>query len=355
MSLGFILCIYFLKGILMPFLTGLLVAYAMNPAVSKLEKWGVSRGIGTSLMTISFFFSIALLLFIAIPFIQTELLYLASRVPQYGERIMTALKPLLDEASLYIAPNDIERLRSLASTYMGDVISWGIRVLVGILTSSLALANLISLIVVTPVVAFYCLRDWKKIITTIDRWLPRPYAPTIRLLFKEINTTIGGFAKGQAFVCLLVGAYYTFMLTLVGLDFGFVVGLVIGVIAFIPYVGAIVGFMLSIGIALAQYSQWSSVGIIAAIFFVGQILEGYLFIPYFVGDRIKLHPVWVIFALFAGGFLYGFVGILFALPIAAALGVLLRYVLELYMKSPYYSGQPLPSKTIPHEATDPSS
>ncbi len=352
LGIAFIGGLYLLKSILMPFLTGLLVAYAMNPAVRFFERWGISRGLGTAFMVLSFFFSIGLLLFIAIPFIQTELLYLASRVPQYGERLLAAVKPLLDEASHYIQPTDIERLRSLASSYMGEVLTWGIRLLAGILTNSLALANLISLIVVTPVVAFYCLRDWGKIITTIDSWLPRPYESTLRHLFQEMNTTIGGFARGQALVCLIVGIYYSIALTLANLDFSLVVGVVIGIMAFIPYVGALFGFMLSIGIALSQFSDWESVGIIAGIFLVGQTLEGYLLIPYFVGDRIRLHPVWVIFALLAGGFLYGFVGILFALPVAAAIGVLVRYGLQTYLKSPYYLGKTLPLSKKSREAAD---
>lgn len=339
LGVAFLIGFHFLQGILMPFLTGLLVAYAMNPAVRQFENWGISRSIGSGLMILSFFLIIGLLLFIAIPFIQAELLRLAARVPQYGERVITTLKPLLDEIPQYIGPSDLERLRELASTYLADVVTWGIKLLASILTSGLALANLISLIVITPVVAFYLLRDWNKIIKTIDRWLPRPYEPTIRKIFTEINETIGGFARGQALVCILLGFYYSIALTLANLDFGAVVGVVIGVLAFIPYVGALVGFMLSIGIALSQFADWLSVGIIAGIFLLGQTMEAYLMIPYLVGDRIGLHPVWVIFALLAGGVLYGFVGILFALPVAAAVGVLVRYALEYYLKSPYYLGQ----------------
>lgn len=352
---AFIVSLYLLQSILMPFLTGLLVAYAMNPGVRRLEKMGIPRHIGTFLMILSFFLVIGLLLFIAIPFIQTELLYLASRVPQYGERIMIALKPLLDEASQYAQSYDLERIREVASTYLGDVVSWGIKLLAGILTGSLALANLISLIVITPIVAFYFLRDWDKIIKTIDSFFPRPYEPALRRLFTEINETIGGFAKGQALVCLVVGTYYCITLTLAGLDFSLVVGVVIGIMAFIPYVGALVGFMLSIGIALAQFPDWYSVGVIAGIFAIGQTVEGYLLIPYFVGDRIGLHPVWVLFALLAGGVLYGFIGILFALPVAATLGVLARHGLELYLKSPYYLGQSSGRRKKSREATSSSS
>ncbi|MBA3813037.1 MAG: AI-2E family transporter [Alphaproteobacteria bacterium] len=348
--LAFGIALYFLESILMPFLAGLLVAYAMNPAVRIFQKWGISRKVASSFMIISFFLLIALLLFIAIPFIQTELTVLASHVPEYGERIMTTLKPLLEDVFDYTY--DAKRLRTFASANLGDVVSWGIKLLARILTNSLVIANVISLIVITPIVAFYCLRDWNLIINTIDHWLPRPYAPTIRRVFKDINETIGGFAKGQALVCLMIGTYYAIALTFAGLDFSIVVGVVIGVMAFIPYVGALVGLILSIGIALAQFTEWSSVGIVAAIFVVGQTMEAYLLIPYFVGNRIGLHPVWVLFALLAGGALYGFIGILFALPCAAAIGVLIRYTREFYFLSPYYLGYPPSLNQESREATD---
>lgn len=340
--------LYLLEGILMPFLTGLLIAYGMNPAVRNFEKWGVPRSIGSSFLIVSFFLLIGLLLIIAIPFIQTEFLRLASRIPQYGERILAALKPLLEDASHYIEEHDVERLRTFATANLGEGVTWGLKFLVKILTNSIAFANLVSLIVITPIVAFYCLRDWNLIISTIDRWLPRTYEPTIRGIFTDINITIGGFVKGQAFVCLMIGTYYSIALTLAGLDFGIVVGIVIGVMAFIPYVGAFVGFMLSIGIALAQFTEWSSVGVVAGIFAVGQTLEAYLLIPYFVGNRIGLHPVWVLFALLAGGALYGFIGILFALPVGAAMGVLIRYLRDYYFRTPYYLGKMSGSREATH-------
>lgn len=355
LALIFVGLLCYFQAILLPFLTGLLVAYAMSPAVRRLELWGISRPFGTSLVILSFFLLIALLLFIAIPFIQTELLHLASRVPQYGERVMNSLKPFLNEASTYVEADDIKRLRELGSNYLVDIITWGIKLLAGILTSGLAIANLISLIVITPIVAFYFLRDWDKTIKSIDSWLPRPYEPTIKRLVTEMNAIIGGFAKGQALVCLVLCFYYSFALTLIGLDFSIVVGIVIGVLAFIPYVGAIFGLMLSTGIALAQFSEWTTVGIVIGIFVVGQSIEGYFLIPYLVGDRIRLHPVWVIFTLLAGGLLYGFIGLLFALPVAAAIGVLVRFGLESYLKSSYYLGHPSPPKSTSHAATRSSS
>ena len=334
----FITSIYLVKGILFPFIAALLVAYAMTPAVRRLERIGLSRGLATALMITGFCIAIVSLLFVAVPFIQTELTNLAKQVPHYGERIWSVVGPLTEELSHYVEPSDMARLRDTASGYLADVVSWGIRLIAGILTSTLAIANLISLIVVTPIVAFYVLRDWNTMISTVDSWLPRKYAPTIRNVLKDINTTIGGFAKGQATVCVILATYYMAMLTLVDLDFSITVGSVIGFISFIPYVGAFVGFLLSMGIALAQFSDWWSIGLVAGVFFVGQMIEGYLLVPNLVGDRIGLHPAWVIFAVLAGGVIYGFVGILIALPVAAAIGVLFRYGLNYYKKSPYYLG-----------------
>lgn len=334
----FILCVYLVKGILLPFIAGLLVAYAMTPGVVKMEKMGLSRSIATTIMVVGFCVSIILLLFIAIPFLQTELVIFAKQVPNYSDRIWQSTEPLIDWLSAYLAPSDMARIRETASSYAVDVISWGIKVVVNVLTSSLAIANLISLVVITPILAFYFLRDWNLIIDTIDSYLPRDYAASIRRIFFDINTTIGGFARGQGLVCLFLGIYYSIMLTIADLDFSITVGMVIGFFAFVPYVGAIIGFLLSIGIALAQFSDWWSIGIVASIFAVGQTIEGYILIPRLVGDRIGLHPVWVMFSILAGGVIYGFVGILFALPIAAAIGVLVRFGLATYKKSTYYIG-----------------
>jgi len=334
----FIAVVYWVKGILLPFIAGFLVAYAMTPAVRQFQKWGLSRTLGTSIMVVGFCIAIVTLLFIAVPFLQMELAQLARHVPQYGQRLWVVATPIIEDLSRYVGPSDIARLHETASGYMADVVTWGIKLIVSVLTSSLALANLISLVVITPIVAFYLLRDWNLMLVTVDGWLPRKQAPTIRKVIFDIHEAIGGFAKGQSTVCLILAIYYMFMLTVVNLDFSITVGFVIGIISFIPYVGAIMGFLLSIGIALAQFSDWWPVGMVAGVFAVGQTLEGYLLVPNLVGDRIGLHPVWVIFAVLAGGVIYGFVGILIALPVAAALGVLFRFGLEAYRKSPYYLG-----------------
>lgn len=331
--------LYMIQGILLPFISGLFVAYILSSGNRYLESLGLPRPVATLLLIVSFLLAIGLLLFIAIPFIQTELLRLTTHIPQYGERVLNSLKPYFSDPAFHLDEDDLTRLRNIGSTYLIDVVTWIIRVIVGILTGGLALANLISLLVITPIVAFYFLRDWNLMIATVDNWLPRPQASSIRQIIREIHATLSGFARGQIFVCLSLGIYYTVALSLIHLDFSIIVGSIIGLIAFIPYVGAFVGFILSFGIGLAQFSDTFSLILIIAIFVAGQTFEGYFLIPYLVGDRIGLHPIWVIFAILAGGVVLGFVGILLALPIAAALGVLLRHGLHRYKQSIYYLGQ----------------
>ena len=202
----------------------------------------------------------------------------------------------------------------------------------------MAFANLISLLVITPVVAFYLLRDWDRLIARIDTWLPRDHAETIRERVREVDRTLAGFLRGQGTVCLILGLFYAIALSIAGLDFGLVVGLVAGLLSFIPYVGAIIGLVLSVGLALLQFDDWLRVAIVAGIFFVGQAVEGNFLTPKLVGESVGLHPVWIIFGLLAGGALFGFVGVLLAVPAAAVIGVGVRFALDRYLQSPYYRG-----------------
>ena len=210
----------------------------------------------------------------------------------------------------------------------------------GVVTSSVALANLLSLLFITPVVAFYLLRDWDRLKNQTNSLLPQRHAETIRQQLALVDRTLAGFVRGQATVCLVLAAYYGIGLTVIGVDFGLVVGIGIGLISFIPYLGSITGFVVSVGIALAQFDSWLPVGLVVGLFAFGQFLEGYVLTPRLVGDRVGLHPVWVIFALLAGGSLFGFVGLLLAVPAAAVIGVLTRFAVLRYRKSRYYQGDP---------------
>jgi predicted PurR-regulated permease PerM len=218
--------------------------------------------------------------------------------------------------------------------------SWIGAALIRIVGSGVAFANLLSLLFITPVVAFYLLRDWDHFVRRIDDLLPLEHRKTILAQFREVDRNLAGFARGQASVCLVLAIYYALGLTLVGLEFGLVVGLGIGLISFIPYVGSITGLIVSLGIALAQFPTWGPVGLVLGVFVVGQILEGYVLTPRLVGNRVGLHPVWVIFALLAGGTLFGFVGLLLAVPVAAVIGVLTRFAVQQYLASRYFRGDP---------------
>jgi len=208
-----------------------------------------------------------------------------------------------------------------------------------IVGSGFALFNVLSLVVVTPVVAFYLLRDWRRAVARIDSWLPRRYTGVLRAQAREVDRILSAWLRGQAMCCLLLALFYAVSLTVVGLDLGLIVGLAAGMLSFIPYVGSITGGAASIGLALAQF-HWPGVAVVAGVFVLGQVLEGYVIYPRFLGDRVELHAVWVIFALFAGGAVFGFVGVLLAVPVAAALGVLARFWLRRYLGSPLYLEPP---------------
>jgi predicted PurR-regulated permease PerM len=226
---------------------------------------------------------------------------------------------------------------------LGDLVSQGAGWLTAFVKSlwsgGQALISIFSLMVVTPVVAFYLLNDWDRMLITVDGWVPRAQRGTVRHLAREIDIAIAAFVRGQTGVCLILGSFYALGLTITGLNFGLLIGLVSGVITFIPYVGSMTGLVLATGVAVAQFwPDWAPIFAVVAIFLVGQFLEGYIIAPKLVGESIGVHPVWLMFALFAFAYLFGFVGMLLAVPLAAALGVIARFGLRRYLQSPIYTG-----------------
>jgi predicted PurR-regulated permease PerM len=205
--------------------------------------------------------------------------------------------------------------------------------------SGKSIISLASLLVVTPVVAFYLLYDWDRMVATVDGWLPRDHRKTIHNLLVEINEAVAGFVRGQGTLCIILGAFYGIALTIAGLNFGLLIGLFAGLVSFIPYVGSLSGFILSVGVALVQFwPSWIPIAIVVAIFIVGQFLEGNILQPKLVGESVGLHPVWLMFALFAFGSLFGFTGMLVAVPVSAAIGVIVRFALGRYLASELYWG-----------------
>jgi predicted PurR-regulated permease PerM len=331
-----LVALYLLRGILMPFAAGMIIAYFLDPLADRLERLGASRLAATGLITIGFFIALVLLLVLILPLAQGQVGSFAGKVPGYVERLVTWAQPALRHAQRYLSPQDLERLRSALGDSAGTAMGWIGELLTGLLAGGAAVINALSLIFITPVVTFYMLRDWDRMVAKVDGWLPRAHVATIRAQAVEINRTLAGFLRGQASVCLLLAAYYGIGLTVVGLDVGLVLGLGVGLVAFVPYVGAISGFALGIVLALAQSHDWSLPGLVTLVFLGGQVLEGNFLTPKLVGDKVGLHPVWIIFALLAAGSLFGFLGILLAVPAAAVIGVLARFALARYLSSPLY-------------------
>lgn len=336
----FLAALWLLRGILLPFVAGMAIAYLLDPLAKRLERLGVSRLLATVLIVTLFVLAFVLLILLIAPILADQLWALIARLPDYVQRLQ----------ALVTDPN-LPWLRKIVgegfaeNSSLGDLVKEGAGWLTAFLRSlwsgGQALVSIFSLIVVTPVVAFYMLYDWDRMIAAVDRWIPVNHRATVRALAREINLAIAGFVRGQAGVCLILGSYYAVALTLTKLNFGFLIGFVSGLITFIPYVGSMTGLVVGGSVAIAQF--WPDVTpiiMVIGIFLVGQFIEGYVLAPKLVGESVGLHPVWLMFALFAFGSLFGFVGLLLAVPLAAAVGVLARFALRQYLASPLYTGEP---------------
>jgi predicted PurR-regulated permease PerM len=282
---------------------------------------------------------------ILVPLIQVQIVQLIAGVPHLVTTLQGELGRLIQTLQQRLPAEDISKLRDLVGAKLAEALTWLAELVQGVITSSLAILNIISLVVVTPIVTFFLLRDWERLIAVIDAYIPRQSLDTVRGQARLVSDTLVGFVHGQALVCLILAAYYSIALTLAGLSAGAALGVLIGVLAIIPILGAASGFVLAIGLAASQFGTWTRIAVVAGIFIVGQFMEGNFLTPKLLGDRIHLHPVWVIFALFAGGALFGFVGVLLAVPAAAVIGVLARFALSRYVRSSLYDAPPPESET----------
>ncbi len=335
----FVLALYELGAVLTPFVAGMAVAYLLNPVVARLERAGLSRTAATALVTLGFCVIVGAALVLVAPVLAGQLAGFARRLPQYVDTLRLRVLPLIELARDALPPGTIEKMQSSAMEYIGPAATWLGQVLLRIIGGGVLLANLLSLAVIMPIIAFYMLRDWPRIVARVDGWLPRDQAETIRAEVREVDRTLAGFLRGQSIVCLTLGCFYGIGLSVAGLDFGLAVGMLTGFISFIPYFGMALGLVVGLSLAIVQFTSWHGVAMVAAVFAVGQFLEGNFLTPRLVGDRIGLHPAWIIFALLAGGALFGFVGILLAVPVAAVIGVGVRFALNRYLSSPYYLGR----------------
>lgn len=339
----FLLLLYLLRGVMLPFVAGMAVAYFLDPACDWLEEKGSSRTVATSFITAGFFLVAMLLLVLLAPLAFGQVAELFEKIPDYAAAVREKITPLLALLEPYIGKNGVVELLDTLKASTGDAVKWLARLAGGMVNQLEALANLVSLLLITPIVSFYLLRDWDHLVAKVDSWLPRAHVETIREQFREIDRTLAGFVRGQVTVCLILGSFYGIGLSLVGLDFGFIIGFATGLVSFVPFFGMLVGFVVGMGLAIAQFDGWLYVGLVAAVFVAGQIIEGNFLTPKMVGERVGLHAVWVIFALLACGVLFGFVGVLLAVPLAAVVGVLVRFGMGRYLESPLYlAGAPPP-------------
>ncbi len=337
----FILFLYVFRNILLPFVAGMVLAYFLDPVADRLERTGLSRVMATVLILVAFVIILALGLVILIPILAQQMADFVSHMPEYLSRLqglVTNYNPEWLKERFGVDPESLrEGLNSLLSSSVGFLTT----IVESIWNSGLALFNIAGLFVVTPVVAFYMLLDWDRMVAAVDSWVPRDYVHTVRRLAAEINASTAGFVRGQGTLCIILGIMYGTGLTLVGLNFGILIGIFAGLISFIPYVGSMVGLVLSVGVAFVQFwPDWLWVAAVAGVFFTGQFIEGNILQPRLVGKSVGLHPVWLMFALFAFGALFGFVGLLVAVPAAAAVGVLVRFAVSRYLESPLYIGHP---------------
>jgi predicted PurR-regulated permease PerM len=286
--------------------------------------------------------TIVVLMILTVPIIVSELTLFIDNFPLYIRRLHALAtdpsRPWLSRIigeGLGQAERSLGELTTLASSWFGTFLR-------SIWSGGRALISVISLAVVTPIVACYLIYDWNRMIAAVDNWVPPARRETVRALAREVDDTIGGFVRGQSALCLILAVYYAAALSLIGLKHGLLIGFAAGLISFIPYVGSFSGLVVSTCVAIAQFwPSWTSILLVPAIFFIGQSLGDYVLSPYFVGRRVRLSPVWVMFALFAFGYLFGFVGLLIAVPLAAAIGVLMRFALRQYYASPLYAAAPV--------------
>ena len=334
--------LYVFSDILLPFLAGMALAYFLDPVADRLERLGLSRVMATVLILFAFLVVLVLAFVILIPVLATQMADFAGKLPEYLARLQTLITSFdpqwLEQRFGVNADNLREGLNSLITSGFGFLAT----VFQSLWSSGVALFSIVSLFVVTPVVTFYMLLDWDRMVAVVDSWVPRDHVDTVRQLATDINSATAGFVRGQGTLCLILGALYAVGLTLTGLNFAILIGLFAGLISFIPYVGSLTGLTLSVGVAFVQFwPDWKMVLAVAAVFFFGQFIEGNILSPKLVGKSVGLHPVWLMFALFAFGALFGFTGLLVAVPAAAAIAVLVRFAIARYLESPLYKGHDL--------------
>jgi predicted PurR-regulated permease PerM len=337
----FVLVLWVFRGILLPFIAGIALAYLLNPVVGLLERARISRGWAAAAVLGVVIMFVVWALLLVVPLITDQAVGLATRLPGYFTELQALLNRWAPEIYQWLGVGESQQ----AESGVTDIFTRGLGI-VGNLAAQLAqsgltLLNAFGLVIITPVVAFYILLDWDAMMRYVDNLLPREHRIEIQGVLAEIDRAMAGVLRGQGSVVVVLSFYYSAALTMTGLSFGLAVGLLAGVLSFVPYVGFLTGFVLSMAIALVQFwPDWVMVLIVFLVFAVGQFLESNILYPKLVGSSIGVNPVWLMFALFAFALLFGFVGLLLAVPLSALAGVLTRFAVRKYKQSSLYLGRP---------------
>ncbi len=334
-----ILILLLLRDVLLPFVAGMAIAYFLDPVADRLETIGLSRLWATLVIVMSFVVMFVVFVIVLVPILVQQLSGLGANLPGYISSLQQMITEqgqgwLSDVFGIEVTQfsGSIQNLVQKATDWLGGLLT-------SIWSGGIAFVSFLALFIVTPVVAFYMLYDWDRMVAKIDSWLPRDHVAIVRQLAAEIDVAIAGFVRGQGTVCLILGTFYAIGLTVIGLNFGLLIGLVAGLISFVPYVGSTLGLVVAGIVAVVQFwPEWIPIASVLGVFIFGQFAEGNFLSPKMVGSSVGLHPVWLMFALFAFAYLFGFVGMLLAVPLAAAIGVLSRFSLQQYLASDIYTG-----------------
>jgi predicted PurR-regulated permease PerM len=336
-----LLGLWIFSPILTPFVLAAVIAYFLDPVATRLTRIGVPRGLAALLLIFALVAFALLFLLLLYPLLIAQVGILLQRLPSYVLGVSQAVGDAMTALAERLGPEIFDnRLQDLAVGQAGAIISYLGTSAARLIGGGVALFNVFTYVTVTPVVGFYLLRDWPRMLVRIDAWLPRRSAATLRQLARDTDRVLSAWLRGQLLCCALLAIYYAAALSALQLELGLTVGLMAGILSFIPYIGSITGLIAALALALAQFGTWNWVLAVLAVFVTGQVVEGYIIYPRLLGDRVELHAVWVIFALFAGGVAFGFLGVLLAVPLAAIIGVIARYWLRRYLESPLYLDPP---------------
>ncbi|PNG26831.1 AI-2E family transporter [Methylocella silvestris] len=357
----FVLLLWLFSGVLLPFAAALALGYLLNPVADRLERLGLNRLGATLLIMAGFILILALILVLVMPAFWRQLSSFLQALPDYAVRLEDLAADFGARFAQDHGGSILEKLgfgketstdlRNSTSDLVNQAAQWAGAFVKSIWSSGAALISVVSLLVLTPVVAFYMLLDWDKMIATVDSLVPLRHRGTVRELAREIDAALAGFLRGQSLVCLFLGLWYGVGLSLIGLNFGLLIGITAGFLSFIPYVGSLTALVLSAVIAIVQgWPEWRLTIMAIGVVVSGQFLEGNILSPKLVGGSVGLHPVWLIFALLAFGSLFGFTGLIIAVPCAAAFGVILRFAVRRYRSSKLYTELEGPGSKILIEA-----